>query len=94
MFSKKVGRLRVINVNGNSEAYVSLFKDSLIPSLEDQFRNCDVIFLNNNSSRHRFWIAKKIIFEDNVPHMELQTCSTDINPVKKKIWHILNNKGI
>lgn len=50
ILSNSVGRMCVVNGNGNSDKYETYLEDFLFPSLEARFRDNDVIFMNGNSS--------------------------------------------
>lgn len=63
---KRAGRLCVVNGNGNSEKYVTISEVFLIRSLEDEFGDSEVIFMDDNSSRHSCWTMKDIPSENNV----------------------------
>lgn len=84
MSSKVAGRQCLEKDNVNSEKFVSILENFLIPSLKDQFRDNDVTFVDDSALCHRSWIVKNVLYENNIPHIEWPACSPDVNPIKEK----------
>ena len=79
----------------NTETYVALLKNFLIPDFEDLFPNKDYVFMQDGASSHTSRVTQEFL-DQNVPEFikkdEWPPQSADCNPMDYGIWEILKQK--
>ena len=89
-----VGRLAVVEGKMNADQYVSILEDNLLPSLEESgFFVEDVIFQQDNDSKHTSKKATKWFEDNDINVLDWAPQSPDINPIEHLWQHIKRRLG-
>ena len=87
-------RLHIINMNEkiNSNSYINLLKNSLIPDCKLLYPENDFIFMQDGASSHTSRVTQDFL-KNNVPSFidkdQWPPQSADLNPMDYSIWEIL-----
>ena len=85
----KVGHLAEVEGRMDTNQYVSILEDHMLPSL-DESEICEevVIFQQNNDPKHTSKKAKKWMEDHNITHLDWPVQSPDISPIEHQWVHM------
>lgn len=96
MTEKGVGKLCILYQNVNSESYIHILENFLIPSIEVWFEDSpNFIFQDDNASCHRSKAVKDYLRHNGIKTMYWPANSPDLNPIENlwaKVKLLINEK--
>ncbi|CAH1973393.1 unnamed protein product [Acanthoscelides obtectus] len=93
MSSKGVGKLHFVDENMDTNKYLSILEESLLPVMEECLTSGqDFVFQQDGAACHTSKKAIKWMEENNVPLLKWVSSSSDLSPIKT-LWHEMKKKN-
>ncbi|CAH2008742.1 unnamed protein product [Acanthoscelides obtectus] len=94
MSSKGVGKLHFVDENMDTNKYLAILEESLLPVMEECLTSGqDFMFQQDGAACHTSKKAIKWMEENNVPLLKWVSSSSDLSPIKT-LWHEMKKRQV
>lgn len=92
MSARGVGKLHFINGIVNSDKYIDILENSLLPTLEEsRIAGNEFIFQQDGAACHTSKKSTKWLSENEIPLLKWVSSSPDLSPIET-LWHVMKKR--